>query len=162
MTDETVLNRAVVLGEVLAAREIIERAPQLLTVRIINKSWLHWAAQSDQLEIAKVLVEAGMPIDEVTSDGASTALEIAAGQGYLEMCRWLLDQGADVNRNLGQGATPIFDAVYGGNLELVQLFIDRGADLSATFGNPLSGVLSFARAHGSPEIVQFLRERGAN
>lgn len=159
MTDEIALQRAVVLGEAATAREIIERNPHLLSVRSINKSWLHWAAQSGHVEVAKVLVEAGMAIDDVTSDGASTALEIAAGQGDLEMCRWLLDQGADVNRNYGKGATPIFDAIYGENLELVRLFVDRGAVLSATFADPPRGVIAHASAYGTPAIVEFLKSR---
>jgi ankyrin repeat protein len=149
---------AIARGDVVTVRKLAASVPSVLEAYIAGKNWLHWAAQDGHTEIMEVLVQAGMSIGQMTSDGISTALEIAAGQGHYRACKWLLDHGADINRGLGGSATPIFSAIYSKSLSLVELFVERGVNLGATFGHPEIDVINFAKAHGTPEIVAFLQK----
>jgi ankyrin repeat protein len=160
MTKSDAMYGAIGRGDIKTVRELIAQSPKLLTVYVVNKSWLHWAAQDDNIEIMQTLVEAGIPINQLTKDGVDTPLETAATQGHYDACQWLLDHGADINHGLGKVATPIFSAIYSRSLKLVELFVDRGADLSAKFGPPPKiDLIRFATENGSPEILQFLKER---
>jgi ankyrin repeat protein len=149
---------AIARGDVGTVRKLAASDPSVLEVYVVGKNWLHWAAQDGHTEIMGMLVGAGMSIDQLTRDGSSTALEIAAGQGHYKACEWLLDHGADINRGLGGSPTPIFSAIYSKSLKLVQLFVERGANLGATFGDLNITVMSYAKRHGTPEIVAFLQK----
>src|SRR5690606_234160 len=116
----------------------------------------HWAAQKGNIEIMEVLLDFGLSVDVLRSDGGDAPLDVAAGHGHYRACEWLLDHGADINRGLGNAATPIFSAVYSRSLELVALFIDRGANLEATFGEPKIDIIEYATKYGSPNIIKLL------
>jgi ankyrin repeat protein len=156
VTNEDAMYGAIARGDTDTVRELVANDPSVLKIYVVEKNWLHWAAQDGRPDIMEVLVNAGLSIDQLTSDGTSTPLEIAAGQGQYRACEWLLDHGADINRGLGQSATPIFSAIYSKSLDLVELFVARGANLGATFGDPKIDPISFATVHGTPAILNFL------
>lgn len=158
MTSEAAMYGAIVRGDTEAVKELLVSDPAVLQVSKVGKNWLHWAAQRGTTGIAKVLVEAGLDVDGLTDDGTSTALDLAAGQGRMDSCKWLIEQKADINRGFGQAATPIFSAIYGKSFEVVKLFVNKGARLDAEFGDPAIGVLSYANQYGTSEIVEFLKQ----
>ena len=149
---------AIVRGDVEAVQELLRSDPPLLHASKVGKNWLHWAAQRGNTDIGQMLVDAGLEVDSRTDDGTSTALDIAAGLGRVETCRWLIEQNADVNQGFGQSATPIFRAIYGKSLEVVKLLTDHRARLDSKFGEPAIDVLSYAKQYGTPEIVAFLQQ----
>lgn len=151
--------RAIVRGELKQVEALVSQDPLILRETAVGKNWLHWAAQKGHVNILSFLVTAGLNVDSMTDDGTSTALEIAAGQGRVDCCEWLLANGADPNRRFGEAATPIFSAIYGRSLELVNLFIQNGARLDAQFGIPPIDVLSYANQYGTSEIVSFLEQQ---
>ena len=110
-----------------------------------------------QIKIMEVLINAGMSVDQLSSDKKRTPLDSAAGQGHYGACGWLLDQGADPNYGIGRQATPLFSAIFSKSLELVTLFVQRRANLDATFGDPKIDVIRYAQRHGTPAIVDFLQ-----
>lgn len=159
MTNEAIMYAAVVQGDIMVVKELVRNDPSILQVSKVGKNWLHWAAQRGHTDIAAVLVEAGLEVDKLTDDGTSTALDIAAGQGRLDSCKWLIAQSADINRGFGKCATPIFSAIYGKSIEVVKLFVEEGARLDAEFGEPVINVVGYAKQYGTPEIVEFLQQR---
>lgn len=53
----------------------------------------------------------------------------AARHGRIEICRLLLDAGADVNVQTSSGrATALHRAAYSGHCDVVRLLLQRGAD----------------------------------
>lgn len=158
MTNESAMYGAVVRGDTATVKELVASDPSVLQISIVGKNWLHWAAQRGHTDIVAVLVEAGLAVDQLTDDGTSTALDIAAGQGRFESCKWLITHNANINRGFGESATPIFSAIYGKSLEVVKLFVERGARLDAEFGVPVVDVISYAKQYGTPEIVEFLQQ----
>ncbi len=161
MTGEAAMYGAIVRGDTETVKELLENDPSILKVTRVGKNWLHWAAQRGHTGVAKVLVEAGLAVDELTDDGTGTALDIAAGQGRIDACRWLIEHNADINRGFGQSATPIFSAIYGKSLSVVTLFVNKGARVDAEFGEPAIDVLSYANQYGTSEIVEFLQQEMA-
>ena len=59
-----------------------------------------------------------------------TCLMAAAANGYLAICRLLLDKGAQVEAK-SSGGTPLHYAAGKGYIEIVRLLCDRGADVEA-------------------------------
>jgi ankyrin repeat protein len=87
------------------------------------------AAQSDQLEIMRMLLDAGESPNRYNPMGAhshATPLHQAAFRGSGEMVRLLVEHGADVNMKdvLWQG-TPADWAEYGGYGELGKWLRER-------------------------------------
>ncbi len=79
------------------------------------------AAISGKTEIAELLLQYG------GGEGMNIALTPASIFGRLEMARWLLDHGADVNTRNMQNMTPLLIATKRGHTELAELYRQRGA-----------------------------------
>jgi hypothetical protein len=93
-----------------------------------GRTFLSRAAASSDLELAKVKY-AERPEDLNVSDNAgNTPLQIAALQGFVEIVRFLLEQGCDVDtRNIDRD-TALIDAVENGHVKVVQLLLKHGAN----------------------------------
>ncbi len=90
-------------------------------------SALHAAASRNHIEIIRVLLDAGCPVD-VMDDSGFTPLLNAAGPGNIETIRHLLAAGADPDvRDSRLLWSPLFRAADYGNAEVAQLLIDAGA-----------------------------------
>lgn len=55
-------------------------------------------------------------------------LYLAARNGYIDICFYLLQKGANINDTQGSGSTPLHGASYYGNDLVVQLLLQYGAD----------------------------------
>lgn len=137
-----------------------------------QKSALHLAAETDQVETAQLLIDSGADIEALTSWGA-TPLEWAAVMGSSRVADLLLARGAS-------GLTLIVAAGLG-KLETVKSIIASGADLSAhrrrgapetpddhwpvdsahIQGDVLSDALFAAARNGHTEVVEYLLDEGA-
>ena len=105
---------------------------------------LHNTATTDNLEVARLLVEVGAaPIQETTADGTlnvrlgyevanidarneihATPLMFAAGSNQTRMMLYLLERGADVLLETESGGTAMQFAVRSNNSELVAAFLE--------------------------------------
>ncbi|KAI1132509.1 ankyrin repeat-containing domain protein [Nemania abortiva] len=93
----------------------------------------------------------------------STAVEVAASQGHLNIVDFLLNQqDVDLPTRM-QGATEALGLVAGlGNLKMVKLLIERGADINASAAHVYDCTpLESAAINGRLDTVQFLLEKGA-
>lgn len=79
-----------------------------------------------QYDSAKIVINKGVDVNQRERD--SYLINAACYRGSLDMVRFLIDKGADINVVAGDGGTPLFWAAGGDNSgELVQLLLDRGA-----------------------------------
>jgi ankyrin repeat protein len=149
---------------------------------------LHWAASSDDVEVAAALIDAGADIE---APGGSIAgggpLANAVGYGCWHVARLLIERGARVDalwqasalgmvERVGEllAADPppaqedideaFFQACHGGQLRMAAWLLARGADINATPGysqgqTPLDIAASTDTRRG--QLVSWLRERGA-
>lgn len=89
---------------------------------------LHTAAISNQVGIARMLLDAGAEVDGGDTDG-STPLHDAAVGRKREVAQLLIARGADVNRRDRNGGCALSFAVSGGDSLIVQNVLAAGADL---------------------------------
>jgi ankyrin repeat protein len=121
------------------------------------------AAREGDVELARMLLDAGADIDAAAGDG-KTALALAIFNGNYEAASFLVDRRADVNRADAQRFTPLFWAVDRRNMEtapnfpwmatadpmpLIRRLLDAGANPNALVNNTPRARMR----EGSPRIV---------
>jgi ankyrin repeat protein len=118
---------------------------------------LHFAAFFAKPEAARILIEAGAPVDVVAAnDMRVQPLHSAAAGHQPEICRLLLAAGADVDARQAGGFTPLHEAAQNGDPEMVELFLSAGADPSlAADDGKTAADLAEAAAH--PDVATRLR-----
>jgi ankyrin repeat protein/L-ascorbate metabolism protein UlaG (beta-lactamase superfamily) len=119
---------------------------------------LHIAAIDGNVEIARLLLDAGARVDGGDCD-ESTPLDVAAMHCHPEMVRFLLLRGADVNRRDRNGAYALSFAVSGADSTVIQTVLDAGADLNHR-GRDGATLLHVAIARNLDGLIDRLLARG--
>jgi ankyrin repeat protein len=98
----------------------------------LGDAYLLNAARVGDIDQVMKLVAQGHSVNHEAADG-ETPLSAAALGKRLEVARFLLGKGADVNHqgSLG-GNTPLMEAAKSANVEMVKLLLEHGADPCAT------------------------------
>jgi ankyrin repeat protein len=92
-------------------------------------SWtpLMTAANSGDVEIIKLLLNAGARLEQTNNNG-DTALMEAAKRAVPDVVKLLIERGANVNARRVFGHTALIYAAYNGQLENIRLLLAAGAD----------------------------------
>ncbi len=110
---------------------------------------LHWSAEHDDAEMARMVVQAGGNVDAVTRLGDYTPLHLAAKAASTSVVRVLLDAGASPHRVTSTGgATPLHFAAQAGDMQALAALVDHGAEVDARESMWLQTPLMFAAASG--------------
>ena len=173
MAQEDDFLEAVKHGETSVVADLMRNQPELIKFADeYQKTGLHWAAETDQVETARLLLDSGADIEALTSWRA-TPLEWAANMGSTKVGDLLLERGAS-------GFTLIIAAGLG-KLEQVKDIVATGGDLSAhrrrgapdspddhwpadsahILGDVLSDAMHSAARNGHTEVVEYLLDQGA-
>jgi ankyrin repeat protein len=152
---------------------------------------LIYAARLGSIEVARVLLDAGADVNQVTRYGWSPLLAATQNRNY-QLGKFLIEHGADVNIANKGGWTPLYLATDNRNLEggdyptrppdmdhleFIELLLDSGADPNArlvestetrtVFTNQWldeEGATAFLRASqsGDVELMRLLLTHGAD
>ena len=87
--------------------------------------------------------------------GRSSPLHCASALGHVEICRYLLDHGAEVDSRASDGCTPLHYSCQVGHVEVTRLLLSRGADVAAV-DNRLDTPLHVAALFGNSDCVAAL------
>lgn len=119
-------------------------------------SFLHQVALGNQFELEKILQERPSLVNFRDYD-KRTALHLAASEGHLDICRYLVGRGAQINRSDRWGGSPLDDAYRHKHTEVIQFLKQQGAK----FGSQ-SQATNFitAASGGDNEEVKALLEFG--
>lgn len=90
---------------------------------------LHYAARIGHIEIAQLLLSHGGNINIRTGAGKATPLLRAAFSGKREMCKFLIEKGADIKAVDDDGQTVVHRAINSGNLALAKYFLELVPEL---------------------------------
>jgi ankyrin repeat protein len=123
---------------------------------------LHYAALWDLHFIIELLVtECSQNVLSRGFTDNDTPLHLASKHGHMKTIRVLMEHGADVAAQNGDGATPLFRASCCRQMEAARMLLDSGAEVTArnkTGHTPLHPV-----SHGgNVEFARMLIERGAD
>ena len=159
-------------GDLDVVRLFVEAGLDVNVQPYSSSSIYHIIGQEDVEQLdnlgARVLPQEG---DEFND----TALMKAAGQGHIEVVRFLVEQGADLNIRNQQGQNALMFAAAGGHLAVVLLLIDSRANARTLLGFYSYGYdpdtysyeygpdtpLMWAAYGGHLEVVQVLLDDGA-
>jgi ankyrin repeat protein len=152
---------------------------------------LTYAARANDLESVKVLLDAGVDVNQQTAYGWS-ALLVATQNRYYKLASYLIDRGANVNLANKGGWVPLYLATDNRNIEngdypvrkpdmdhldFIKLLLDKGANVNhqiqdssetrTVFTNQWldeNGATAFLRASqsGDVELMKLLLSRGAD
>src|SRR5262245_53024677 len=86
---------AAMQGDIRTVRELLKQRVDVNTAQGDGMTALHWATFRDNLEMARLLVQAGASVKSATRIGAITPLFMACNNGSVEMIQLLLGAGAD-------------------------------------------------------------------
>lgn len=96
-----------------------------------------------QWDVVKALIENGGDVNIQSGSSGTAALHRAAAESNLEMVRWLLRHGAQVNAQGGMFGNPLQAALYHGDPKVVKCLLESGADVHAQgkWGTALDGAV---------------------
>ncbi|XP_055839238.1 protein fem-1 homolog B [Episyrphus balteatus] len=105
-------------------------------------------------------IECNVIFDGIVVYGA-TALWVAAGMGHLNIVKFLVQKGADLNHKTKAHSSPLRAACYEGRLDIVRYLIEHGADvnLANTWNNTC---IMIAAYKGHLLVVDTLLKKGAD
>ena len=139
------------------------------------------ASLHGHVEVAKLLIKYGADVnldystttvedgfrllgdhDDDSSEADVTPLHIAVIYKRLETAKILIENGANVNVELGfhSGYTPLFSALLNESVEIAKLLIENGAKIHSE--NRESTLLSIACQDSNLDMVKLLVDNGAN
>jgi ankyrin repeat protein len=157
------IHDAIEADDIALVKQTLKTNPNALNERADNQFRelpIHFAATTGNVEIARLLLDAGADIDAGDSDN-STALGVAAMRKHGEMVAFLIERGADVNKRDRKADCPLSFAVYGKDEAIIQQLVDAGADLY--FRSP-SGetLLHISCQRGVSGFTKHLLDNGAD
>ena len=127
----------------------------------IIMSALYDAAEAGDLKRVQVLVEQRADKEKTGGSFGYTPLIIASYNGHLDVVRYLVEQGADIEKAVDYGDTPLIWASAEGPLEVVRYLLEQGADVNKT-NDSGSTSLHMAAYHGNLEMAKLLMVYGAD
>lgn len=153
------IHEAATRGDLVKVKALLEKDGRLLDAKGDHeKQPMHWAAQAGHLEIVKLLLTKGAPVNckNVISE---TPLHYASAMGHKEIAELLLAKGADVKAKTTNGDTPLNYAVQHNRTGIIGILIKKGADVLGKRENGWS-MLHDAAWGGSGKVVNLLIEKG--
>jgi ankyrin repeat protein len=126
-----------------------------------NDERLWRAAASGDLEGVKSAIGQGAHVDYKGRAGF-TPLNAAARQGNLEVVKYLVEHGADIDKSdNNRDKTPLLAASFKGHFDIVKYLVEKGAKVNAQSINGFTPLHDAAYV-GNFEIVKYLIEHGAD
>lgn len=127
----------------------------------VSPNSIGWSVNAVQKAKEHSDIKKWLKEESPTSVGQGThALTAAVQAQKIEMCRLLLDHGADINirhhGDIGDSQTPLMFASADGSLDIVELLVERGCEVVLFDKNGRTAVTHAVR-HGRNNVTDFLR-----
>lgn len=121
---------------------------------------LFQAIRKNDIERVKALITADNNLLTARNERGTPPLTLATYLGNLEVGKWLIEAGADLEAKDAAG-TALMGVSFKGNTEIVKYLIDAGADVNATNEQGTSALI-FAAMFNQGEVIDLLLENGAD
>lgn len=152
----TLLMLAIRDDHVEMAKNILGRRPNLAARNRYGETALMFASANCHLDLVNLLVAKGAAVNL----SGWNPLSYAAWKGRIEVAKYLLERGADVDAVSSNGISALMMAARGGHYEMVKLLLWEVADpnLRTDTGET---ALDWAEKAGNTEIAELLKQAGA-
>jgi ankyrin repeat protein len=131
-----------------------------LLVPLLRGAEIHEAAKSGDLARVQALIDQVPGLAYVTDETGRTPLHWACRGVHIDVVKYLIGRGADVNVRDNAGITPLHSVASRGHVEAVRILIEKRARLEAVTSGGATP-LHLAAANGHMEIAALLAEKGA-
>ncbi|MHB0971133.1 MAG: ankyrin repeat domain-containing protein [Thermoanaerobaculia bacterium] len=158
-TGETALLNAVTREHSDVVAILLKHKPDVSVKNAFGFNALTSAVAAGNQEIAAMLLDAGAKID----DGAHgmPPLQFAASGGKVDMIRFLVKRGADVNYGVKSGGqTALLYAIFGGHIDAVKALIELKASVNSKTKDGETP-LTAAGKGDQTDIIAILKAAGA-
>lgn len=118
-------------GNADLVRELLKVGAKIDVQAYENRQPIHQAALHGQVEVARVLLDAGAnptPENDGLDDSEPSPFLLACGSGNVELVNLFLDRGADVQMGSG-GKSALHFAAEEGVVAVGQILLDKGCDV---------------------------------
>ena len=159
---DTPVADAAMQGDIDTVRSLLRQGMDVNAAQGDGMTALHWAAFTDNVDIARMLSYAGANMEAATRINAMTPLVLAARNGSGAMVAALIEGGADANGTMATGTTPLMFAAAAGSFGAVEALLDAGADANATEIAQGQTPLMFAASYDRGGVIKILVDRGAD
>jgi ankyrin repeat protein len=159
----TALMHAVRAGNDRCVKALALRSGQIDQRSHEGKSAFRYAFENNLNALMRVLVEAGADIDQECPPGSrETALGDAILKGHRNKVQWLIKRGANPNRLLGGGWTPLRHALAAPHgTDMMRLLLRNGAN--ARLGEEQGhSVLAIAAGERNEKAIELLMAHGVD
>ncbi|VDM51908.1 unnamed protein product [Angiostrongylus costaricensis] len=112
------------------------------------------AAMDGHLEVARVLIQAGAPVN-LTSEAYESPLTLSCCGGHAELAKLLIDAGANIEETNDENYTPLMEAAREGYVHVVKVLLENGAEVNATTDETMETALTVAACGGFTLVVLF-------
>ena len=116
------------------------------------------AAREGNLKNVKDLIANGAQLNQSNDDEKHTPIHDAAAFNHLDVVQYLVEAGADMEREDYYGSTPLLRAAQQGHANVVAFLLDKHAKESS-YGET---AMLQASSNGHLNVVQLLVERGSD
>ena len=127
----------------------------------IGRNLYHAFLKGNEFEFRRILRSGMVDLDGFNGNLKFSPLEYATRRGWKDVVKYLLEEGVDVNKRLGQiGRTALHEAAMKGHYDVAKLLIAGGANVNVQ-GNMIKMTpLHVASFH--THVVKLLLDAGAD
>ena len=145
-----------------AVRSLLREGAAVNVAQSDGMTALHWAAELGNVELVRLLVDAGADLEAPTRIGDLTPLHIGAEVGQSGTVRALLEAGANAESRNANGSAPLHFAAMSGSVEAVVALADYGADVNLREAKWGQTPLMFAASRNRVSAIEALINRGGD
>jgi ankyrin repeat protein len=155
-TPDPRLPEAVQHNDVAAVKSLLLHHVAVDSAEGDGTTGLHWAAYTDNLALAKLLLDAHANVHATTRLQAITPLMMACMNGSAPMIDLLLAHGASASEANSLGTTALMMAAASGSTAAVQTLLNHGANPNATENVHGQTALIFAANLDRADVISLL------
>ncbi len=152
---------AVKTGSAEAVSAVLKQKADVNATEADGTTALHWAAHSNNLEMARLLLRAGANPNVVNRYGVAP-LRLAVEAGNAAVVEALVKAGADANAAIASGESILMTAARTGDPVTLKLLIGAGAKANAAEETQGQTALMYAALENHGPAVRVLVEGGAD
>ncbi|MBO2578412.1 ankyrin repeat domain-containing protein [Shewanella algae] len=141
------------------AIDFLSMNTELVPLQTPLGSFLHIAADNDNLELCQALVKLGADIDSRDNISGSSPIHRAASNGNEDILNYFIGLGARLDIS-EPDRNPLFTAIHYGHFHIVKRLVEAGIDTSIRYtGQTMKdmGALEFAHEWGRTEIADYIK-----